>query len=94
MKRASKTKTSDGMRKEYDFSNAEIGKYARRYAAGTNVVVLDSDVAEVFPNSKSVNDALRSLARTRRPAQGRPTSTIPGGLKTTQGSGRQSSRLR
>jgi hypothetical protein len=40
-----------------------IGKYARRYAAGTNMVSLDPDVAGVFPDSKSVNEALRSLVR-------------------------------
>jgi hypothetical protein len=38
----------DDMLEEYDFSNAEIGKYAKRYAEGTNVVVLDPDVAAVF----------------------------------------------
>ena len=51
------------MRKEYDFRDAVIGKYARRYAEGTNMVLLDPDVADMFPDSKSVNDALRSLMR-------------------------------
>jgi hypothetical protein len=51
------------MRKEYDFSKGVVGKYARRYAAGTNLVLLDPDVAGVFPDSKSVNEALRSLVR-------------------------------
>ena len=51
------------MRKEYDFSRAVVGKYARRYAAGTNMVLLDPDVADLFPDSKSVNEALRSLVR-------------------------------
>ena len=58
------------MRPEYDFSNGVRGKYAERYAAAANVVVLDPDVAEVFPDSRSVNDALRALAeivRRRRP---------------------------
>lgn len=50
-------------RKEYDFRGAVTGKYARRYADGTNVVLLDPDVAGAFPDSKSVNDALRSLVR-------------------------------
>ena len=44
---------------EYDFSNAEIGKYAKRYAEGTNVVVLEPDVAAVFKTAESVNRALR-----------------------------------
>lgn len=51
------------MRKEYDFRDAVVGKYARRYAEGTNMVLLDPDVADMFPDSKSVNDALRSLVR-------------------------------
>jgi len=39
------------------------GKYARRYAEGTNVVVLDPDVAEMFPDRESVNEALRAVGR-------------------------------
>jgi hypothetical protein len=50
------------MRAEYDFSGAERGKYAARYAAGSNVVVLEPDVAQLFPNAKAVNDALRKVA--------------------------------
>jgi hypothetical protein len=37
------------------------GKYAARYAEGTNVVLLEPDVAELFPDSRTVNDALRAL---------------------------------
>ena len=44
---------------EYDFSNAEIGRYAKRYAEGTNVVVLEPDVAAVFKTAESVNKILR-----------------------------------
>lgn len=47
---------------EYDFSKGVRGKYAERYRQGTNVVVLDPDVAEVFPDAASVNEALRALA--------------------------------
>ncbi|HSB29600.1 MAG TPA: hypothetical protein VLE19_17165 [Pyrinomonadaceae bacterium] len=50
------------MLEEYDFSNGVRGKYADRFAKGANVIVLDPDVAEVFPNSESVNQALRALA--------------------------------
>lgn len=46
---------------EYDFSDGEQGKYVNRYRQGTNVVVIDPDVAEFFPDHDSVNDALRSL---------------------------------
>jgi len=48
---------------DYDFSNGVRGKYAARYAAGTNIVVLSPDVAEVFPDSEAVNEALRTLVR-------------------------------
>ena len=47
---------------EYDFADGARGKYAKLYDEGTNLVLLDPDVAEVFPNSVSVNRALRALA--------------------------------
>ena len=50
------------MREEYDFSKGVQGKYAKRYEEGTNVVVIEPDVAKVFPDHDSVNQALRSLA--------------------------------
>ena len=50
------------MLEEYDFSKGVQGKYAKRYAEGTNVVVIDPDVAKIFPDHDSVNQALRSLA--------------------------------
>ncbi len=50
------------MREEYDFSRGVRGKYAKRFARGSNVVVLDPDVAALFPTSKDVNKALRALA--------------------------------
>jgi hypothetical protein len=50
------------MLREYDFSYGVRGKYARRYAQGMNVVVLEPDVAKVFPNAEAVNSSLRSLA--------------------------------
>jgi hypothetical protein len=46
---------------EYDFSHGVRGKYAQRYAEGTNVVVIDPDVAAYFPDHQAVNDSLRSL---------------------------------
>ena len=46
---------------EYDFSKGVRGKYAKRYAEGTNIVVLSPDVAKFFPDSQSVNQALRLL---------------------------------
>lgn len=50
------------MRPEYDFSGGVRGKYAERYAEGSNVVLLDPDVAAVFRNAEAVNRALRALA--------------------------------
>lgn len=55
------------MRTEYDISEDELrqgvrGKYADRYAEGTNLVLLEPDVAEIFPDAASVNRALRALA--------------------------------
>ncbi|HLA12369.1 MAG TPA: hypothetical protein VJ023_17415 [Pyrinomonadaceae bacterium] len=47
---------------EYDFSGGVRGKYVGRFAKGSNVVVLDPDVARVFTDSESVNQALRALA--------------------------------
>jgi hypothetical protein len=49
------------MRAHYDFRGGVRGKYVSRYRAGTNVVVLDPDVAAVFPSAASVNRALRTL---------------------------------
>ena len=49
------------MLEEYDFSKGVRGKYAKRYAAGANVVVIDPDVAEYFPDHESVNESLRGL---------------------------------
>ncbi len=61
----------DGMLDEYDFRGGDRGKYARRYAEGSNVVVLSPDVAEAFPSSESVNEALRALMDiARRSASG------------------------
>lgn len=47
---------------EYDFSKGKRGKYAARYARGTNIVRLEPDVAALFPDAKSVNKALRLAA--------------------------------
>ena len=54
--------TDPDMLDEYDFSNGVRGKYVDRFAKGSNVIVLDPDVAQVFPDSESVNQALRALA--------------------------------
>ena len=60
---ADEHRKEDELREEYDFSKGERGKYAASYAAASNIVVLDPDVAQVFGDSESVNEALRALAR-------------------------------
>jgi hypothetical protein len=61
MKKKGKGTSTDEMRPHYDFSGAVRGKHAKRYAEGTNVVLLAPDVAQVFKNADDVNRALRSL---------------------------------
>ncbi len=57
---------ADAMLPEYDFSNGVRGRYAERYAAGSNVVVLAPDVAQAFHDAESVNNALRALIAAAR----------------------------
>ena len=57
-----KVKAKTEMRNEYDFSKAVRGKHGDSYAKGTNVVLLDKDVAKVFKDSGTVNSALRGIA--------------------------------
>lgn len=66
------------MLEEYDFSRGVRGKYARRYAEGTNVVLLDPDVAEFSPDHDTVNDALRSLIRIIKKRQNRFSEQVDG----------------
>jgi hypothetical protein len=54
-------KAAKDMRPEYDFSGGVRGKYAAQFRKGTNVVVLEPDVAKFFSDSAAVNNALRSL---------------------------------
>ena len=61
---------SDDLRPEYDLGKlgkGVRGKYLKRYREGSNVVVIDPDLTEAFPNAKAVNDAVRNvLAREAR----------------------------
>ena len=57
----SKITRDKGMRPEYDFSAGVRGKHHRAYQQGTNVVLLEPDLAEVFKDSEAVNHALRML---------------------------------
>lgn len=69
MKKDKKCK-SDDLRPEYDKSDFtgpfELGKYAKKLAESSNIVVLRPEVAEVFPNDEAVNDALSSLVKIAR----------------------------
>ena len=49
------------LKAEYDFSAGIRGKYVDRYKLGTNVVLLEPEISKAFPDSKSVNEALRTL---------------------------------
>ena len=55
--------TEPDMLEEYEFSQGVRGKYAAKYAEGSNIVVLSPDVARVFTDSESVNEALRMLIK-------------------------------
>ncbi len=57
----SKTTESEEMRPDYDFSGGVRGKHYQSYQQGTNIVLLETDVAEFFKDSDSVNHALRML---------------------------------
>lgn len=47
----------------YDFSKGKKGKYAKQYAAGTNLIVLEPDVAKIYKDANTVNETLRALAK-------------------------------
>ena len=63
MRRTRSRREPEEMLPQYHFSGGVRGKYASRFAKGTIMVVLDPEVAEVFPDPRSVNKALRALGR-------------------------------
>ena len=63
MKEATPEHREPEMLDEHDFSNGIRGKYGDRYRTGTNTVKLDDDIIKIFPDSQSVNEALRTLGR-------------------------------
>ena len=78
MKKKLRNEMDDELRQEYNLKEllkgATRGKYAARYRAGTNLVLLDPDVAKAFPNEQAVNEALRLVLR---------LTTIPDSKKRT-----------
>lgn len=65
MKVGKPSESGEDLRPEYDFRGGVRGKYARWYREGSNVVLLDSDVASQFKDSLEVNQALRAFLRDR-----------------------------
>ena len=65
-KQTSTPKPEPEMLDEYDFSKGVRGKYVERFKMGSNIIVLSPDVAEVFSDSESVNEALRTLIKITR----------------------------
>jgi hypothetical protein len=63
MKKRSQNEMDDELRSEYDLrgllKGGIRGKYVEQYRAGTNLILLDPDVAEAFPSEQAVNEALR-----------------------------------
>ena len=71
MKKELPAKPNDDLRPEYDLSRLKggvRGKYYQRAAAGTNLVLIEPDLAALFPDSESVNRALRVLAEAAKSA--------------------------
>jgi hypothetical protein len=65
-KKVEKSELDDDMLPEYDFSKMRVvgrGIYAERFRSGTNIVLLDRDVREAFPDDRAVNEALRVIAK-------------------------------
>jgi hypothetical protein len=78
MKMESNHELEDDLRPEYDFGKMQggvRGKYVERYQAGTNIVLLEPDVAQAFPTSDSVNEALRLLMQIMQIAQRQKPNT-------------------
>jgi hypothetical protein len=64
------------LRPEYSpelIEGGERGKYAEHYKKGTNIVLLDPDVAKEFPDAAAVNDALRKYLRDKKNSPGKAT---------------------
>lgn len=70
-----KSEMSDDLRPEYDLrkllSSGVRGKYAKRYHAGTNLVLLDPDIRRAFPSERAINDALRLVIELQKTGRGK-----------------------
>lgn len=78
MKKELENEMEDELRPEYDFSQMQggvRGKYVEQYRSGTNLVLLDPDVAQAFPTDAAVNEALRLLMQIAQRQQSTPTES-------------------
>jgi hypothetical protein len=94
MKKSSNHRNSDDIHPEYDFASMKgiRGKYYEQYRKGTNVVLLEPDVAEAFPTENAVNEALRGILNTTRAARrrgGLPDRTPQSTSRRTKGRSRR-----
>ena len=90
MKKNTEHRSNGGMRPEYDFASMKggvRGKHYGPYRKGTNVVLIDPDVAAAFPTEDAVNQALRGILGTARAVRRTgglrdpAPRTVPGGPK-------------
>ena len=92
MKKKSKNEMDDELRPEYDLrkllKGGVRGKYAERYRAGTNLVLLAPDVANAFPNDDAVNDALRLIIQINQMPIGQRRGAPKGSVSRTKTSKR------
>jgi len=83
MKKTNKQELEDDLRPEYDLKSLLIsgvrGKYAHSFRKGTNIVLLDPDVASVFPNDEAVNEVLRLVIQLRKLPKSRQSRETEGG---------------
>lgn len=89
MNKRPKTEMNDELRLEYDLrellKDGVRGKYAQRYRAGTNLVLLEPDVAKAFPSEAAVNEALRLVIQLTKLQSGKKGGSAEALLHSTQG---------
>ena len=88
MKKTTSHKSTNDMRPEYDFASMKggvRGKYVKQYRAGTNLVLLDPDLAKAFPSGAAVNDTLRAVLNITRAVRLPRKASRPAAQKTRRG---------
>ncbi len=95
MKKESAKKLDDDLQPEYDLAQLQggvRGKYFRQATAGTNLVLIDPELADMFPDTESVNRALRLLVEAAEAAAGPVRSRVGGPAKRLKRSARKPAR--